>query len=516
MSILFDTLMSDQASIPESIGVSTSGKYVISSNNQGTFLETVSDSQYDPILLLPEPCDTIGFFGDNIDAVALASGSTLRILQLSRMTIVAKITITPGSLFVPKSGESPYVGVVSGSGQTYLIDEDGVATKSTLKVGSDHDVLWSSQANPSGYSWVTDKSANLYIRSRKEDRGAVLSSVHGMTLYSIYRDYSHFDDIASLSTVDEPHILKSARSAADSVIVHPVVSFDPGVSIDQVVQLPSGRPLVVSGYSGARVHSAPVGEDTKLSVLVESVLSDASRYTAIQCVGLASYLAWEQTPVTPPFASVTNYATTGRPRYDIVTARSRSEVQLPKNNEVLEAVGPDGNLTAYRLVSPYLRGRQLADSAVVIVDDEGMVSSGKYSPSVEYLYRMGVPVVIVPVNEHKSSSRIVSEDLIADLDDVSEDVLDRKIARKLVLVSGGMYANAAVKAFSSRRSHYDRLTLIDPVEESVARIPNRKQSKVTVLSTGPDPVSYGPVNVDTQVVNTADDIATAYSTILNH
>lgn len=515
MPILFDSLMPDTASIPESIGVSTSGKYVISSNDQGTFLETVSNTAFEPIMLIPEPCDTIGFFGYNIDAVALASGSTLRILQLSRMEIVAKVTIRPGSLFVPKSGESPYIGVVSATGQTYLIDEDGNATKSSLKVSEDHEVLWSSHAVPSGYSWVTSDSANLYIRSRPEDEGSVFTSPYGMTLYSTHRDNDTQDSIASLTTVDAPHILMSVRSTDDTVNTSPLVKFSPGAVIDQVVQLPNGKPLVVSGYHGAQVYSAPVGNETKLSDLVESVIADQSTYTWIQCMGMASYLSWEQTPVTPPEASITNYATSGRPRYDIISSRNRSLTQSPVSNKVLEAVGPDGNVSTYRLTSPFKMNSQLADYAAVICDYDGSIAAGKYSPSVEVLYQMDIPVVIVPVNKNKSSHRVVIEDLAADLDDIAEDIVKRKIARDLYLIADGDISLSGVKAFSLRRSRYKGLMLIDPDEESVGKIPSRKSGAVTVLSTGDD-LPRVPSQTYAQVVRTADDITEAYSRLFNY
>lgn len=487
MPILFDTMNPVDDFAPESVSISTSGRYVIASNNQGTYLETVSTPRMEPIMILPFPCDTVGFFGKNTDVVALASGDTLRILQISKMSIVAKITIRPGSLFVPKYGESPYVGVLSESGQSFFIDENGDAQRAGLKVGEYHEVLWSSSMSAVGYSWTTGTLTNLYIRSRMEDKGAIVSSSHGINLYSVHRDYQTVDHIAHLSTHDEPHILKSAQSASDAMIVEPVVSFAPGTIIDRVSQLPDGRPIVVSGHKGAQVKTQSVGEESKLSLLIESILGNPTRLTSLQCVGLTNYLSWTQTPITPAVASVTNYSQTGRPRYEIATTRPDREVSIPISNDIHTVVGPGKKKTTYRVVSRYELGSHTADTAVVVIDPVGSVSAGSYSPSVEYLYRQGVAVVIVPVEKVSRKGRhSVNDELVATLDSVSGDLMNKKVARRLVLISSDELVAAAVKAYNTRRSRFERLLIIDPADASSERIPAKRSYDVQIVTTSDD------------------------------
>lgn len=457
----FDNILESPAVYKDSIAVSASGEYSISSSpGRGTFLEHKVEGGGQGVRLFPFAADIAGFYGRDVTLIAIAHNDTLRIVNLHKMEVVSTVKIRPGGVFIPRSGNSGFIGVVSPHGAAYIIEDNGDTYSTPLTVGEDYEVLWSSQAQPVGYTWNDDIAAYIYIRSTPEDEGATISSTQGMNLFTVWKNDAQNRSEVYITTYDEPNILKRVYSSAGKAVVENIVSLPHGAILDNVVLFGSGRPALVVGFHQGRSIAEVIPPEKALTPILYRLVTNEKRSITATCMGVSSYVSWTQTPITPAVPSVTNYSIPGRPRYEIhggkpqyTQLKTGAEVSftVPRTN-VARSIPIKNNPHShvyYRWVSPLPEVGYTADTALVIVDKEGLVSAGEYSPTVKMLYDLGIPVAIIPVVGVDDD---VLDDVALDIVDVSKDIVSSALANDVCVLAEGEMIQSAFKALTTRKS----------------------------------------------------------------
>lgn len=460
----FDGILESPEVLKESIAISADGNYSVSSSpGRGTVLEHNVEGGGRPIQLFPFEADVVGFYGRDTSLIAVAHDDTLRIINLHRMEVTFTVKIRPGGLFVPRSGNSGYIGVVSPQGSAYVIEDTGESHATPLKVTDDYDVLWSSQAYPVGFTWSDDNAAYIYIRSQPDadnDEGATISSQHGINLFTVWRNDSKKRAEAYLSTYDEPHILKRLWSENSKSHMENVVSLPEGAVIDNLVLFSSGRPVIAAGYHQGRSIAEIIPPQKNLVPILHRLVTDETKSVTATCMGAKSFVSWTQTPVTPAVPAVTNYPIPGMPRYEIKGGRpqytklktgKKVSFTIPRTNvpRSIPIKNTTDGMVYYRWVSPYPEKDATADTAVILLDKQGVVSAGEYSPTVKMLYDLGIPTAIVPVI---STGDDMLPDTTLDAIDVAHHILDTYGAKNVCILAEGEMVQAAFDALVKRKS----------------------------------------------------------------
>lgn len=457
----FDNILESPAVLKDSIAVSASGEYSISSSpGRGTFLEHKVEGGGKGVRLFPFTADVAGFYGRDVTLIAIAHEDTLRIVNLHKMEVVSTVKIRPGGVFVPRSGNSGFIGVVSPHGAAYIIEDNGDTYSTPLTVGEEYEVLWSSQAQPVGYTWNDDVAAYIYIRSTPEDEGATISSTQGMNLFTVWKNDAQNRSEVYITTYDEPHILKRVYSFEGKAVVEKIVELPQGSILDNVVLFGSGRPALAVGFNQGRSIAEIIPPEKNLSPILYRLVTNEEKSITATCMGVSSYISWTQTPITPAVPSVTNYSIPGRPRYEIhggkpqyTELKTGAEVSftIPRTN-VARSIPIKNNPHShvyYRWVSPLPEVGYTAETAVVIVDKEGLVSAGEYSPTVKMLYDLNIPVAIIPVIGVDDD---VLDDVAMDIIDVSHDIINGALAKNVCVLSEGEMNQSAFKSLTMRKS----------------------------------------------------------------
>lgn len=494
----FDAFLPAGITPKDGAAVSHSGKYAASCNPGGPVLLEYTTDNTPPIELVHG--ESVGFYGAERDLLAIADGGILRIIHLHRMEIISTIQIRPGTLFMPSSSNSPYIGVVSPGGNAFLIDDDGVPHRTPLSVQHGYNVLWSSSVRPIGYSWSDEYSAFLYIRSGAQDNGATISSSDGMILFTVWTNHALGRHEAYLTTYDEPHVLKRVFSTPEGAVVEKVASLPTGAAIHDLITLPDGRPAVLYGVSDGKAVAEIVPPSSRVSEMIVAKVTDPTSRNWVEVSGMSSMVMWSQTPITPEYPSVVNYGITGHPVHRLSRPKSHSEVRMPVTNTMHRIDTVDGATVDYRFVSPFPEKGFLADTALVIVDDEGLVSSGRYSPTVAMCYDQKIPVAVIPVI-HKMPLSSQIDDLSVDILDVVEDLRSRRLAREIVVVATGQMCQAAVAAWRHKRSGIRNLILVSPDTLTVSDRRVRRSTGISVVDSEPVPGFH-----NTMIVNSPEEV----------
>ncbi len=480
----FDDILSKPIILPNSISVSVSGNHIVSSSYYGdTFLEHVDNDGIPPVKIIPESSDTIGFFGRTVDLVAIATNNILRIIHLYKMEILATIEIRPGTLYVPPSGKSGVIGIVSPQGQNFTIDDELNIRKGPLNIGKNYQILWSSNVTPVGYMWVEEDYSKLYIRSTTQENGATFASSNGFTMYGVWANPTMERHEAFIVDRSEKNILKKVYSTPEKLEIENIHEFPEGSVITDVSLMSDGRPSVVSAIHNAENISYALPPETQVSKLIKNITSNNEKNTSAQCVGSSSYISWSQTPVTSPVAAVTNYGISNRPRHEIKGIKTLGENIIPTTNIVRKIPLNDKQILKYRLVSPYSTQHHLVDNVVIITDEQGFCAAGAYSPTVRILYEMGLGVAIVPIRKYNKKAL---NNYFLDLVDVSIDIKKSKIGKKVSILSSGDLNSDAIKALQHRQSQIDRSFLIDPTDDEINTIKNKFSENFNSIITTDD------------------------------
>lgn len=510
----FDNILDAPDVLKDSVAASSNGEYVVSSSvGRGTFLEHKVEGGGRSIKLFKTTADRVGFFGKSVDLVAVASGDTLRILHLHKMKVISTIKIRPFGLFVPASGNSTYIGVVSPKGKAYLVADDGEVVNTPLTVAPNYEVVWSSNVSPVGYTWNDENAAYIYIKSTEEDKGATLSSTHGMSVFTTWYNRNQGRHEVYMVTFDEPHILKRVWAGDGEAHVDNVVVFRKGTILDNLVTMSNGRPSIAAGFHNGVSVARIIPPETRLATLLKNVITAEEKSTAAVCMGTSSYVSWTQTPITPAVPAIVNYSVPGRPRYEIYGGRPRytqvknnSEVDftVPTTNSIHTVLTSDHQKVTYRYVSPLPEQGYTSDVALVIVDEDGIVSAGSYSPTVKMCYELGIPVAILPVVSKGNLDHSI-EDTALDLVDVSRDIVDSKLAKKVVVLSEGRISPAALHALTHKKSEVSSCILYHLPAGS---IPKRlkKPERVTVVFDSKDEVTGEYSSVNSYVLSPQEEL----------
>lgn len=479
MDIGFDEILHTPRVSTDNIGVSPSGHHVVSSSPySNTFSEHPMKNQERPVEIMNGSADRIGFFGRDLYLIAIASGNILRILDYYHLTNILTTTIRPGSLFVPDSASSRYIGVVSPQGQAIIIDDEGKILKTPLKVDPEYTILWSSSVRPVGYLWSEGGSVNLYIRSTEFDKGSILSSSHGINVYGVWSNPHLKRHEVFITTYDKPHILKRVSSSKEGAVVDDVVIMEEGTFINQVIKLSNGKPAVVTGLRESTIVSEAIPPETNVGKLMQEVMDNQERMTYAKLVGDSSFASWTQTPVTVPVGAVTLYGNEGRPRYEIKGNIIDSNNITPVTNEVRLAEIAGKDYFNYRIVSPFTLDKHMAKEIIMIADDEGMVSSGKFSPTVRKLYELGVPVALVPLFHDEPRKQAISR-MALDMVDVSNDILKNKFSSDVVVMANDDLCSAALEAMKHKKSRIAKGIFINPQNSVISHKNVRKKNIVS-------------------------------------
>lgn len=492
MNIGFDEILQTPVVSTDNIGVSPSGQHVVSSSlYMDTFSEHPAKNRERPVKIINGSSDTIGFFGENVYMVAIASGDVLRIIDYHNLVNIATMIIRPGSLFVPDSASSPFIGAISPQGNCVMIDENANVIKTSLYVKKGHNVLWTSTARPVGYIWNDDEGkANLYIRSTSHDKGSVVSSSAGISVFCVWANPETKQHEAYFSIENKPHILKKVVSSDEGAIVEDVCEFPIGAEINQVLKLPNGQPVVVSAMFKSRMETQYITDESNAAEMISDVISDETRLTYMKMVGNASYVSWTQTPVTKPVPAVTMYAAEGRPRYEIKGNAIDPKPLRPVTNVVFDFEVSKDYTLSYRVVSPYSAdGKYTAEKMVVIADEFGYDSVGSFSPTVRMLYDMGIPVAIVPMHfTGRKNAKVDISNFIPDLIDVTRHVVEKNLCLSTVIIGNDDMCSPVLEATKKKSSKITRCILINPHNKIAVQINNKKlKSKVVSAYFGVDP-----------------------------
>lgn len=483
--------LDDFFSIPETnfkgVGVNYSGtKAVVASpHHEGTFLEFL-DHKAPPIRLFEETADTVGFFGSTKDLLAIEHDGLLRIIHMQSMEIVAVFSCKTGSLFVPQSGKSPRIGVVSPQGKTIIISDDLSYQYAGLTVSDGYEVLWGQSVTPVGYTWVDETSANVYIHPFRSPgvvgpgKGATFSSGQGISVYAAWESVQLGRNEAYISTYDEPNILQRVTTdETGAPIIEPVVSFRKDILVSDVVTSPLGAPIVVSGTTNTKTVVKYIPPRTDVASLLGSILTKDSRLSSMRCMGMVSTLSWSETPVTEPICSVIAHGIEDRPVKELQSYKDSSSF-APKFNHVRSFTTKDGQKITYRLVSPLDPKEHLTETTVIIPDFYGRVAGGHFSPTVKMLYSMGIPVALVAVNRRKGSLKVIIDDLSLDIVDVAYDMQKNMISKKFMILAHGVCASPSIESLRVKKSPIRNVVVVNPeITGGLGRI--RFPEKITTI-----------------------------------
>lgn len=476
MEIGFDELLEVPQTPENSFSISVNADYIaFSTPETATYIERVDTNKSPAIKLFSNHSSTMGFFGQDKDLLVTAVKTddprieTLRIIQVYNMQQVFSTRIRSGSLFVPESSKSPYIGIVTPAGNAYMINDRCETIDMNIEIPENYNVLWSSTVRPVGYTWTDhdgdNSQAYIYIKSspNEADNGSLMTSSSDVTIWTVWSNSALKRHEAYITTADTPHILRRVSSSPERAVVENIVSLDKGVEISHVVTLPNGKPSIVVANDRAKVIAEIIPPETDTSEMLQKIITDQHRMTLLNPIGVAAFSSWTQTPITPPVASITNYKRMGHPRHEVKqSVKSGLNYDIPVTNTVRELITDDKETVRYRILSPYPIRRHTSSSIVIIPDKDGRISAGAYSPTVSRLYEEGVPVALVPYRKGKSEKDAL-EDLAYDLVDVSHHLTKtHKVARTPILMANEEMCVPAMRAFQHKKSNIEKLLLINP------------------------------------------------------
>ena len=318
-------------------GADSTGQWVIASNDNGVFLEECGEDLVSPpIQMFAESADSVGFFGRDIDLIAVAIGSELSIIRFYQTEVVAKFAIRPGSVFISDNANSQRIGAISPQGVVFTVEEStlkGVPT--SLKVGEGYNVLWSANAYPVGYTWA-DERAHIFVKaSQPGEPGAVLHSAEPLKVLGMWTNTQHKRHEVYYVSATTPHILRRMFSHHGAVVTDEVASFDRGSVVDHVISLPSsGKPVVVTAYNKALMQTKTLVENTALTDVMNTITTNKRVRVTPTITGSSSYISYSQTPVTQPVTAITNLFVADHPTHEISSLMPKPAPTLPRVNKV--------------------------------------------------------------------------------------------------------------------------------------------------------------------------------------
>lgn len=483
----FDSLLDFPITLYDSVGVSPNGNLIVTSKyNKGTFLEHSNTSNLSPISILPEEADNIGFFGRNTELIALSVKNKLIVIDSYRMDIFAEKDIRPGSLYVPASGKSSRIGFVDSSGQSCVMTEDRKVERSSLYVGNNekYHVLWSNTVTPVGYHSIEDDTVNLYIRSKKEDKGSTISSTWGIYTHCIWWNPHLKRHEAYITTLDNKNTVQRITSSDGSPVIDEVCDLGKETTVTGVITLSDGQPILVTGRRGTEVVSEEIPPETNTAAMLKDVLTFDHDKQEISLIGNNIYTCWRQNPASAPKLEVVNFGISGHPTY-AVKGNEPNNYADPAINQVITIKTKDKQNINYRLVSPFNPKKHLMQSIIIMADHDGYISSGEFSPTVKMCYDSGIAVAIVPTRELKKR-QFTLNDYKLDLIDVSYDIKKKNIAKKVISMGNNQYSLVALESMQDRRSSITDCILIDPSETTLGKVKKRKRKHVSIVSTTED------------------------------
>lgn len=494
MDIGFDEILHIPPTPEDSFSVSVNGDYTAFSTPEiGTFIERVDINKSPAIELFKESSTTMGFFGQDKDLLVTAVETDdpdveiLRIIQVYSMQQIFSARIRAGSLFVPQSSKSSYIGIVSPAGKAYMINDKADTIDMNIEIPHDYRVLWSSTVRPVGYVWTDNESHDksqgyIYIKSspNEGDNGSLMTSSSDITIWTVWSNPSLKRHEAYITTSDAPNILRRVSSSSERANIENIVSLEKGVDITNVITLPNGKPSVVIGYDRSVVIAETIPPETDMSKMIQKLSSDPKRLISINPIGTTAFTSWSQTPITPPVAAITNYKRMGHPRHEIKSSiEDTLDYTIPVTNEVKELMTDDKETIRYRIISPYPIKRHTSTSVVIMPDKDGKISAGAYSPTVSMLYNEGVPVALVPYRKGKSEKDAL-EDLAYDLVDVAHHLTrDIKIARNPIIMANEDMCAPSLKAFQHNKSNVSKLLLINPNNAIFDSVKKKEKRKIS-------------------------------------
>lgn len=485
-SIGFDSLLDFPVTLYDSVGVSSNGNHIVTSDyHNGTFIEHSDTWNLGHKKILPEIADSIGFFGSYKDLIAMSFNDRLLILDRYSLEIFYRCTIRPGSLYIPPIGRSSKIGYVDKNGQTCILHEDNRVEKSSLNVGtsSKYDVLWSNTVAPVGYKSIEDDVVNLYIRSRKEDKGNTISSSYGMFVHTVWWNPHMKRHEVYITTIDNMSILKRVTSSANGPVIEEIAALDKGKEITDLITLSDGQPALLVGGQGTEVVAKPIPPITNTAEMLKNIFVNSTDKQTVKTIGDTLYTNWKQNPASPPKLEVVNYGLSGHPTYEVKGNMPHDAVE-PAVNHVHTMRTKDKQIISYRLVSPFSIKKHLVETVVIIPDYEGYIAAGEYSPTVRLCYNAGIAVAIVPTRILKN--KFTMNDYKLDLIDVAYDIKSKKIAKNIIVLGNKEYASIALDAMQDRKSYIKEAILIDPPHEVLKKIKRKKRSAVSIVETADD------------------------------
>ena len=169
----------------------------------------------------------------------------------------------------------------------------------------------------------------------------------------------------------------------------------------------------------------------------------------------------------------------GRPRYEIQGNKSEEELKTPTVNVVKEFITSDNETVNYRIISPDTLSKHMSRDIVLILDEDGLVASGNYSPTVKALYDKGVPVAILPLDKSKPG-KVAKRNLELDAIDISiELVVDKKVASRVIVLANDSLAKSAIHAMNDKRSKIERTVLINPTNSVFSDLKQKTARKIS-------------------------------------
>lgn len=493
-----------------STAVNVGHTLVVHSGDNGVFVEQLDSGR--PIPIQEERADAVGFFGTSADFLAVATGSRLDVWRISYdMELLARFVVVPGSTFISQSAQAHSIGAIHPDGTVFVISEKRPTqmTATPFKFPSlDYHPLWGSQGAVAGYCWTQGDKSNVFIRNvdsnNVEKKGTTFASTKSLHIKAVWarkeeRRYEVFFVYA-----DEPHRLMRFHIDSGASKVSEVCSFDRGAIIDQVACSPAtSKPLVVTAYNDCMTYAKSLVADDALTNYVKDIATSTEFKNIIRLSGTTSSLIWSSTPVTAPIVSVDNYRLPqSRPR-EVVSQKINTTYTLPMTNIIRKFRSSDNQALSFRLISPTDYRTHTSMRAFVIVDYDGRIAAGHYSPTVEALYQLGYPVVIVPVKKRWPKHHEVIANAALDVKDVVHEVIKLNIATSATVIVGSECAAAISSLLGRKSSPIKSVIAVDPKAKDVDKIHHKNINKVTRVVTG-DSVDDG-VKIRTLVARELGD-----------
>lgn len=228
-------------------------------------------------------------------------------------------------------------------------------------------------------------------------------------------------------------------------------------------------------------------------------------------MGALSYVSWTQTPITPAIPAITNYSLPGHPRYDIEEGKPRYtqlktgsvvSFTMPRTNRPHTINIPGGGHVYYRWVSPMAEKGFTAETALIVVDGNGTVSAGEYSPTVKMCYDLGIPVAVMPVTQ-QSDVKNTLEDTVMDIIDVADDIKKKNYAKNVTVLAEGELSQPALKTLSKRKTPIRNIVVYNPDVNVMKNKRQKKKHAITVVCDNEEQAQLYPQDITTRVIDSS-------------